>query len=52
MQKSEQTARTTVEKLVEAGLVEVRGTGRGRSYTLSAKVYRHASKKAAYKRQA
>jgi len=52
IQKSEQATRTALEKLVEAGLVEAHGTGRGRTYTLSAKVYRHAGQKAAYIRQA
>ena len=51
-QKSEQATRTAIEKLVEAGLVEAHGTGRGRTYMLSAKVYRHADQKAAYVRQA
>ncbi|MDP2647599.1 MAG: crosslink repair DNA glycosylase YcaQ family protein [Desulfobacterales bacterium] len=51
-QKSEQATRTALEKLVEAGLVEAHGAGRGRAYTLSAKVYRHSGKKAAYIRQA
>ena len=51
-QKSEQATRTALEKLVEAGLVEAHGTGRGRTYTLSAKVYRHTGQKAAYVRQA
>lgn len=51
-QKSEQTTRTTLEKLVEADLVEAHGTGRGRSYTLGAKVYKRAGQKAAYVRQA
>jgi ATP-dependent DNA helicase RecG len=51
-QKSEQTTRTALEKLVEAGLIEAHGTGRGRTYTLSAKVYRRAGQKAAYVRQA
>jgi len=51
-QKSEQATRTALEKLVEAGLVEAHGTGRGRTYTLSAKVYRHVGQKAAYIRQA
>jgi ATP-dependent DNA helicase RecG len=50
-QKSEQATRVTLEKLVEAGLVDAHGTGRGRSYTLSAKVYRQAGQKAAYVRQ-
>jgi len=52
IQKSEQATRTALEKLVEAGLVEAHGIGRGRTYTLSAKVYRHADQKAAYVRQA
>lgn len=51
-QKSEQATRTALEKLVEAGLVEAHGTGRGRTYTLSAKVYLHSGQKAAYIRQA
>jgi ATP-dependent DNA helicase RecG len=51
-QRSEQATRASLEKLVEAGLVEAHGTSRGRSYTLSAKVYRRAGQKAAYVRQA
>ncbi|WP_157468380.1 DNA glycosylase AlkZ-like family protein [Desulfatibacillum aliphaticivorans] len=51
-QKSEQATRTALEKLVEAGLVEAHGTGRGRTYTLSAKVYRKIGQKADYIRQA
>lgn len=51
-QKSEQATRTTLEKLVEAGQVEAHGTGRGRTYTLGAKVYRHSGRKAAYIQQA
>jgi len=51
-QKSEHATRTALEKLTEAGLVEAHGTGRGRTYTLSAKVYRHSGRKAAYIRQA
>jgi ATP-dependent DNA helicase RecG len=50
-QKSEQATRTTLEKLVEAGLIDALGTGRGRTYTLSAKVYRHTGQVAAYVRQ-
>ena len=50
-QKSEQVSRTFLEKLMEAGLVEAHGSGRGRMYTLSAKVYRHSGRKAAYIRQ-
>lgn len=41
-----------LEKLVEAGLVEAHGVGRGRSYILSAKVYRQSGQKADYIRQA
>jgi ATP-dependent DNA helicase RecG len=51
-QKSEQATRTAIEKLVEAGLVEAHGAGRGRAYTLSAKVYRQTGQKSAYVRQA
>jgi ATP-dependent DNA helicase RecG len=51
-QKAEQATRTALEKLAEAGLVEAHGTGRGRTYTLSAKVYLRAGQKAAYVRQA
>jgi SNF2 family DNA or RNA helicase/DNA-binding transcriptional ArsR family regulator len=50
-QKSEPATRATLEKLVEAGLVEAQGTGRGRSYILSAKVYKKSGQKAAYVRQ-
>jgi len=51
-QKSETATRATLEKLVEAWLVEAQGTGRGRTYMLSAKVYRKSGQKAAYVRQA
>lgn len=51
-QKSEQETRTTLEKLVESGLIEAHGTGRGRTYTLSAKLYQNAGQKAGYVRQA
>jgi len=51
-QKSETATRATLEKLVEAGLVEAQGTGRGRTYMLSAKVYKKSGQKAAYIRQA
>ncbi|MGB7296578.1 MAG: crosslink repair DNA glycosylase YcaQ family protein [Candidatus Aminicenantales bacterium] len=51
-QKSEQATRAALEKLVEAGLVDAHGAGRGRTYILSAKVYRRAGQKAAYVRQA
>jgi len=52
VQKPETVVRSAVEKMVEAGLVEPHGTGRGRTYTLSAKLYRKAGQKAEYIRQA
>jgi ATP-dependent DNA helicase RecG len=52
IQKAEHETRSIIEKLVESGLVEAHGTKRGRSYTLSAKVYRKSGEKAAYVRQA
>ena len=51
-QKPEQTTRNAIEKLVEAGLVEAHGQGRGRTYTLGARVYQQSGQKAAYIRQA
>jgi ATP-dependent DNA helicase RecG len=51
-QKPEPATRATLEKLVEAGMIEARGSGRGRSYMLSAKVYKKTGQKAAYVRQA
>jgi len=42
----------SVESLVEAGLLQAHGTGRGRSYTLSPALYRMLGKKAEYTRQA
>ena len=52
VQKPESLVRASLEKLVEAGLVEAHGASRGRTYTLSAKVYQHTGQKAAYVRQA
>jgi ATP-dependent DNA helicase RecG len=51
LQKTEQEARRTIEKLTESGLVEAHGNGRGRTYTLSAKVYRKKGQKSDYVRQ-
>lgn len=51
-QKSETQTRAALERLVEAGLVEALGSGRGRSYMLSAKVYRNIGQKSGYVRQA
>lgn len=50
-QKSEHATRTALEKLVEAGMVEAHGAGRGRTYTLSASVYRKVGQKSDYIRQ-
>jgi ATP-dependent DNA helicase RecG len=52
VQKPETVVRGTLEKLVEAGMVEAHSTGKGRTYTLSIKVYQGAGEKAAYVRQA
>lgn len=52
LRRSESAARSLLEQLLEAGLVEAHGTGRGRSYMLSARVYSAQGKAAAYVRQA
>jgi ATP-dependent DNA helicase RecG len=52
IQKPEPVVRAILEKLMEAGIIEAHGAGRGRTYTLSANLYRHADQKAAYVRQA
>ena len=44
-------ARRTLERLVEAGLVQAHGNTRGRSYTLSAGMYRSQGEQVAYTRQ-
>lgn len=44
-------ARRTLERLVEAGLIEAHGQTRNRSYTLSAELYRAKGEKVAYTRQ-
>lgn len=44
--------RVGVETLVEAGLLQAYGSGRGRSYTLSSKLYDLQGKRAEYIRQA
>jgi ATP-dependent DNA helicase RecG len=49
-QRDESHARTTLENLVEVGLIERRGSKRGRSYLLSASVYRTIGKPADYVR--
>ena len=52
VQKPEASVRATLEKLVETGFLEPHGTGRGRTYTLSATMYQKAGKKSEYIRQA
>ncbi|MDR1826969.1 MAG: putative DNA binding domain-containing protein [Methylobacteriaceae bacterium] len=52
VQKPEANVRATLEKLVESGILEPHGSGRGREYTLSAAMYRKSGKKAEYIRQA
>jgi ATP-dependent DNA helicase RecG len=49
--KSEAAARFVLERLIETGLVEAHGIKQGRTYTLSANVYRGLGKSAGYVRQ-
>lgn len=52
IQKNEIIARSVLERLVEAGLVEPHGIKKGRTYTLSAEIYRDLGQSANYIRQA
>lgn len=52
VQKPEGNVRSTVERLVETGLLEPHGIGRGRTYTLSPTLYRKVGRKGEYVRQA
>lgn len=52
LQRPEVQTRAVLERLLEAGLIDGHGTGRGRMYLLSAKVYRREGQEAAYVRQA
>ena len=52
VQKPEAAVRATLEKLVETGFLEPHGAGRGRTYTLSARLYQRAGQRAEYIRQA
>lgn len=45
-------ARGAVEELVDGGLVQAHGTGKGRSYTMSGQLYRALGQAAAHVRQA
>ena len=51
IQLNEYKVRTTVEKLVESGLVEADGNGNSRAYILSAALYKNADNVIGYVRQ-
>lgn len=51
IQKDESAVRAVLERLVEAGLIEAHGVKRGRTYTLSPRVYRELGQSADYVRQ-
>ena len=51
VQKPEASVRSSLEKLVETGFLEPHGAGRGRTYTLSARLYQKAGQRAEYIRQ-
>jgi ATP-dependent DNA helicase RecG len=51
-QRTEQQTRALLERLAEAGLIEAAGSGRGRNYLLSAKIYKKMGHEAEYVRQA
>lgn len=48
---AEARIKATTEALIEAGLIEASGTGKGRSYILSAKMYKQTDNTAGYVRQ-
>ncbi|MDO8332227.1 MAG: ATP-binding protein [Fluviicoccus sp.] len=52
LQKDSSRISASVEPLVESGLLQAHGTGRGRSYTLSVALYRLLGQRAEYTRQA
>lgn len=52
LQKDASRVVGSVESMVEAGLLQAHGSGRGRSYTLSPELYRLLGEKAEYTRQA
>ena len=51
VQRTEASARSVLERLVEIGLVEAHGSNRDRTFTLGARVYRELGQSAAYVRQ-
>lgn len=52
IQKGEDSAGKVLEALVERGLIQPHGMGRGRTYTLSPRIYRSLGQPAEYTRQA
>ena len=52
IQKDQTAARSVLERLVEAGLIQAHGVRKGRTYTLSPVVYRELGLPAHYVRQA
>lgn len=52
IQKNETAARSILERLIETGLVEPQGIKKGRTYTLSASIYRQLGESIGYIRQA
>ncbi len=52
IQKDESASRAVLERLVEAGLIEAHGVKKGRTYTLSPRVYRELGQSVDYIRQA
>jgi ATP-dependent DNA helicase RecG len=52
IQKDSAAARAVMERLVESGLIQAHGVRKGRTYTLSAAVYRDLGQAAQYVRQA
>jgi ATP-dependent DNA helicase RecG len=52
IQKDDNSARRVLETLVEQGYIEAHGVKKGRTYTLSASVYRQLGQPHAYVRQA
>ena len=52
IQRDSAVARAVLERLVEAGIAQAHGVKKGRTYTLSAAVYRHLGDPVGYVRQA
>ncbi|HUY32360.1 MAG TPA: ATP-binding protein [Pirellulales bacterium] len=52
IQRADDSARQVLERLLEAGLVQAHGVKKGRTYTLSPRVYKDLGQPAGYVRQA